>query len=102
MRPDDAHDEDEDGHSFEDEEDEELELDAESLQRASVGLFLEECELPAADIASTIELAGAIAASYGSAVLRVEREPMGVSAMVLAPEAARAGAPAASGASPIG
>jgi hypothetical protein len=81
---------------------EELELDAESLQRAPVALFLEECELPAADVTSTIELAGAIAASYGSALLRVAREPMGVSATVLAPEAAGAGAPAASGASPIG
>jgi hypothetical protein len=81
---------------------EELELDGESLQRAPVALFLEQCELPAADIASTIELAGAIAASYGSALLRVAREPMGVSATVVAPEAAGAGAPAASGASPIG
>ena len=69
---------------------EELELDADALRRAPVALFLQECRLPAADIPSTIELAGAIAASYGSALLRVEREPMGVSATVLAPEAAAA------------
>jgi hypothetical protein len=82
---------------------EELELDTEALERSPVARFLEQCRLPAADIASTIELAGAIAASYGSALVRVARESMGVSATVLAPgAAAEAGAPAAMGVSRTG
>ena len=82
---------------------EELELDTEALERSPVARFLEQCRLPAADIASTIELAGAIAASYGSALLRVARESMGVSATVLAAGvAAEAGASAAMGVSRTG
>ncbi|HME02882.1 MAG TPA: PP2C family protein-serine/threonine phosphatase [Solirubrobacteraceae bacterium] len=56
---------------------EELEVDARALSRADVRRFLEECAVPAAEIADAIELASAIAASSGSALLRVELSPAG-------------------------
>ncbi len=56
---------------------EELEVDARALSRADVRRFLEECAVPAAEIADAIELAGAIAGSSGSALLRVELSPAG-------------------------
>ncbi len=51
---------------------EELEADAQALCKDDVRRFLEECLVPASEIAQVIEQASAIAESHGSAVLRVE------------------------------
>lgn len=66
---------------------EELEVDGGMLGRAGVRRFLEECLVPVEEIARTIELSGAIAASSGTALLRVVLEPTGATATVSAPNA---------------
>ncbi|MFI4984880.1 MAG: PP2C family protein-serine/threonine phosphatase [Solirubrobacterales bacterium] len=64
---------------------EELEADAPMLGRAAVRRFLEQCQLPAEEVTRTIELARAIAAASGTALLRVELQPTGATATVTAP-----------------
>jgi len=51
---------------------EELEADSKALCKDEVPRFLEECLLPASEVATVIEQARVIADSYGSALLRVE------------------------------
>jgi hypothetical protein len=64
---------------------EELEADATMLGRAAVRRFLEQCQLPDEEVTRTIELARAIAAASGTALLRVELQPTGATATVTAP-----------------
>jgi hypothetical protein len=64
---------------------EELEADAAMLGRAAVRRFLEQCELPAEEVTRTIELARAIAAASGTALLRIELQPAGATATVTEP-----------------
>jgi hypothetical protein len=64
---------------------EDLEVDAHALSRSDVLRFLAECNVPAPEIARTVELARAIADSSGSALLRVELGPAGSSVTVTAP-----------------
>jgi hypothetical protein len=64
---------------------EELEADAQALSGTDVRRFLEECQVPAREIARTLELASAIAASSGSALLRIEFETDGATATATAP-----------------
>jgi len=68
---------------------EELEADSRSLAGPDVRRFLEECLVPRPDIARTIELASGIAASLGTALLRVELGPTSVTAAALAPSSVR-------------
>jgi hypothetical protein len=69
---------------------EELEVDAESLATDQVLGFLEACEVGAGEIAEAIEAAGAIVASQGSAVLRVDMRRADTMVAVRAPEFASA------------
>ncbi len=63
---------------------EELEADVPMLARAAVRRFLEQCKLPAEEVTRTIELARAIAAASGTALLRVELQPTVTTATVTA------------------
>jgi len=63
---------------------EELEADVPMLARAAVRRFLEQCQLPAEEVTRTIELARAIATASGTALLRVELQPTGATATVIA------------------
>jgi Stage II sporulation protein E (SpoIIE) len=64
---------------------EELEVDARALRSRAVWRFLERCGLPAVEIASLIEVASAIMASCGTAVLRVDLGSAGVTTATVAP-----------------
>jgi hypothetical protein len=64
---------------------EELETDLQALCKADVRRFLEECRVPAPEIARTIELASAIADASGSALLRIEFGATGSTATATAP-----------------
>ena len=67
---------------------EELEADASALTGPDVRRFLEECLVPPQQITRTLELAGGIAASSGTALLRVELGPTSVTASALTPSSA--------------
>jgi stage II sporulation SpoE-like protein len=67
---------------------EELEATRVALGHVGVQRFLEQCELGPVEISRTIELASAIAARSGTAVLRVELGPAGATAIAAAPGAA--------------
>src|SRR5262249_14930572 len=64
---------------------EELEADARVLDGPQVRRFLNECQLPAAEIERTIDLAGGVAAVFGTALLRLELDPTGATASVVPP-----------------
>jgi hypothetical protein len=64
---------------------EELETDERALTTGNVRRFLEACRLPVPEIARAIELAAVTAAAFDTAVLRIERQPTGVSATVSPP-----------------
>jgi stage II sporulation SpoE-like protein len=64
---------------------EELEVEARSLSAGKVELFLEECEVAAAEIEPAIDRAGDIAAVWGSALLRVELDGENADVFVTAP-----------------
>ncbi len=64
---------------------EELEADPQALCKDDVRRFLEECQVPASEIASTIDHARAIADSCGSALLRVELGADGSTVTATAP-----------------
>jgi hypothetical protein len=81
---------------------EELEADAAMLGRAAVRRFLEQCQLPAEEVTRTIELARAIAAASGTALLRVELQPAGATATVAAPTAGVSGRRSARRGSAVG
>jgi hypothetical protein len=66
---------------------EELEVDAHALRGAEVVRFLEGCRLAAPDIARTIELADAVVASRGTALLRARLDAEGATATVHEPRA---------------
>ena len=66
---------------------EELEADAQTLSKGGVQRFLEECCVPASEVARTIELASAIAGPSGSALLRIELGATGSTVTVTAPDA---------------
>jgi Stage II sporulation protein E (SpoIIE) len=64
---------------------EELEADMSALAGVDVGHFLEGCLVPTHEIARTIGLARGIAASFGTALLRVELGPTSATATAVAP-----------------
>jgi hypothetical protein len=66
---------------------EELEADAQELDRGDVRRFLETCQVLSRGIEQAIDRAGAIAAVYGTAVLRVELAPNTATAVVSTPRA---------------
>jgi hypothetical protein len=69
---------------------EELETDTRTLARPAAKRFLRECHVPAAKAAWALERAGGIAASAGTAVIRVAFEPDGAKVSVTAPDRAAA------------
>jgi Stage II sporulation protein E (SpoIIE) len=81
---------------------EELEADASMLGRAAVRRFLEQCQLPTEEVTRTIELARAIAAASGTALLRVELQPTGATATVAAPSPGGSGRRSARRGSAVG
>ena len=79
---------------------EELEADASALTGPDVRRFLEECLVPPQQITRTLELAGGIAASSGTALLRIELGPTSVTASALTPSSGGPGVRSAHRASP--
>jgi Stage II sporulation protein E (SpoIIE) len=68
---------------------EELEVDAHALQGNSVQLFLAACQISAPEIAQIVKLAGDVAATFATALIRVELGPGGGVASI-APSVAHA------------
>jgi Stage II sporulation protein E (SpoIIE) len=68
---------------------EELEVDQFTLAAVKVRRFLAECLLPDCEIEQTLEYAREIAASFGTALLRVEIDPTATTAAAIVPSSRR-------------
>jgi stage II sporulation SpoE-like protein len=64
---------------------EELEVDARALTGVQVQRLLEACQVPAPEIAQTLELAGELVAAFKTALIRIELGPTSATATITPP-----------------